>query len=75
MESYSADLIDMMKEQGAVSAPFSNEVALFSAALQWSHRDPFDRILAATAILSGNALISADTIFDTLDDPRLQRVW
>ena len=75
MEPHAPTLADQMAAQGAISAPFTNEVAYFSAALEWDHRDPFDRILAATAIVSGTPLISADSKFDTLDDSRLQRIW
>lgn len=75
MKPHASTLADQVAAQGAISAPFTNEVAYFSAALDWDHRDPFDRILAATAILSGTPLISADSMFDTLHDRRLQRIW
>ena len=75
MEPHAPTLAGQMAAQGAISAPFTNEVAYFSAALDWDHRDPFDRILAATAILTGTPLISADGQFDTLDDSRLLRLW
>ena len=75
MAPYASTLADQIAAQGAISAPFTNEIAYFSAALAWDHRDPFDRILAATAILTGTALISADSGFDTLNDSRLQRIW
>ncbi len=32
--------------------------------LEWSHRDPFDRMLAAQAQLEGLALVTVDTAFD-----------
>jgi len=68
-------LADYMMAQGALSAPFTNDIAYLAAAMAWDHRDPFDRILAATAILSGVALISADAVFDTLEGPRPHRIW
>lgn len=34
------------------------------------HRDPFDRIIAATALVTGSTLLSADTIFDAYGVPR-----
>jgi PIN domain nuclease of toxin-antitoxin system len=40
--------------------------------MNWSHRDPFDRMIAATALSGGDILISADTTFDSLP---LRRVW
>lgn len=75
MKPFAPKLADQIVAQGAISAPFSEDVAYASAALDWQHRDPFDRILAATAMLSGMTLISADVMFDTLEDPRLTRLW
>lgn len=34
------------------------------------HRDPFDRIIAATALTTGSVLLSADTMFDAYGVPR-----
>lgn len=53
MAPHASTLADQMAAQGAISAPFTNEIAYCSAALAWDHRDPFDRILAATAIFTG----------------------
>jgi PIN domain nuclease of toxin-antitoxin system len=39
--------------------------------MKWSHRDPFDRFLAATALRYALPLISADPIFDGL----VARIW
>jgi PIN domain nuclease of toxin-antitoxin system len=36
------------------------------------HKDPFGRIIAATALVSGLTLLSADTIFDAYG---VQRLW
>lgn len=75
MEPYLAGLPDLAAGQGVLTAPFSPEVALQAGRMAWSHRDPFDRIIAATALLSGAVLLSADAMFDTLEDGGLQRVW
>ena len=32
--------------------------------MPWGHRDPFDRLLAATALDGSLPLVSADTVFD-----------
>ncbi len=34
------------------------------------HKDPFDRIIAATVLTTGGVLLSADTIFDDYGVPR-----
>lgn len=36
------------------------------------HKDPFDRIIAATALTQGQTLLSADTIFDSYG---VARIW
>ena len=67
----------LLNEGQTVSAPFTRAVAARAGALDWTHRDPFDRIIAATAIEMGWALISRDTAFDALDGVRgwRGRVW
>lgn len=75
MAPYLGTLTTALQEQGGVTAPFTPDVALDAATLDWSHRDPFDRIIAATAMLQDTVLVSGDTMFDTLPDPRLHRVW
>ncbi|MDE0521810.1 MAG: type II toxin-antitoxin system VapC family toxin [Boseongicola sp.] len=74
-----ADRLDslpgMLAEQGGLSATLTLEAAVYAGALEWTHRDPFDRILAATAVLGGLALVSGDTTFDSFPDPGLNRVW
>jgi PIN domain nuclease of toxin-antitoxin system len=41
-------------------------------ALPFHHRDPFDRMLAAQALVEGLTLVSADSAFDAYGMPR---VW
>lgn len=40
--------------------PISATHAMRAAALAWTHRDPFDRVLAAQAMLEGARLVTAD---------------
>ncbi len=75
MVPHLCSLPDRLAEQGGLTAPLSNEAALLAAGMEWRHGDPFDRSIAATAMLTGATLISADTMFDTLPDPRLRRLW
>lgn len=46
---------------GLVEAPLTHEVALGARRLPWSHKDPADRFLAATAQLFRLTLVTADT--------------
>ncbi len=38
--------------------------AEYAANLEWAHRDPWDRLLFAQAVLENCALVSIDAIFD-----------
>lgn len=51
----------------------SPSIARAAALLDWPHRDPFDRIIAATALEFECPLVSRDPIFD--DVSGLARVW
>jgi PIN domain nuclease of toxin-antitoxin system len=66
-------LLESMEGQGAAPAPLTPDVALRAGLLDWPHRDPFDRLIAATVLVNGWVLISADTAFDTLTG--LRRLW
>ena len=41
--------------------------------MDWAHRDPFDRLIAATALSEGGMLASKDAAFDELEG--LNRIW
>ena len=56
----------LLNEKQTLSAPVTRAVASRAGALDWTHRDPFDRFIAATAIELGCVLISKDTEFETL---------
>jgi PIN domain nuclease of toxin-antitoxin system len=44
--------------------------------LEFHHRDPFDRIIVAQALVEGINLISIDTLFDSyLQGKTVQRLW
>ncbi len=70
--------IDALVTEGqTLAAPFSRAIAARAGALDWRHRDPFDRLIASTAIELGCALVSKDAEFDVLDGTPgwLNRVW
>jgi len=60
------------REDGYALIPLTAAAALEAAMLDWAHRDPFDRLIAAVAAAEGLEIISADSAFDTLG---LSRVW
>ncbi len=43
--------------------PLTLPHALAAGALDWAHRDPFDRMLAAQAVTEGAVLVTADRVF------------
>ena len=66
-------LVEIATEQGNAIAPLDAAICLSAATLDWPHRDPLDRIIAATCLAEGLALVSADAAFDGLGG--LTRVW
>jgi PIN domain nuclease of toxin-antitoxin system len=77
MEEIAKDLSSVLADQGGVLADITGEVSQRAGALDWSHRDPFDRLIAATAIELQVPLISADAAFDPLAGRRdwPGRIW
>lgn len=58
---------------GAERLPITDEHAIVSGALDWPHRDPFDRMLAAQAMVETLVLVTNDVAFANL--PGLRTVW
>ena len=77
MEPFVSRLAAVLGEQGGRIATLAPEICLQAAVMDWAHRDPFDRILAATAISLDMPLISADTAFDGLANFKgwIARLW
>ncbi len=61
-----------LREMNAVQLSISSRHALLSGSLPGSHKDPFDRLLAAQSLLEGLTLVSADPAFDAFG---IQRFW
>lgn len=59
-------LPQLLRAQGGTVAPYTAEMAVLSGGMEWAHRDPFDRMIAATAIELACPLISKDPAFDGL---------
>lgn len=53
--------------------PVTSEIAWFSAQLPQIHRDPFDRILIATAQLHKMTILTKDRVIPTY--PKVKAVW
>lgn len=59
-------LDELISETETLTAPFNRGIAARAALLDWRHRDPFDRFIAATAIELRYPLVSKDAEFDLL---------
>ena len=67
----------LVTETETLSAPFTRAIAARAGMLGWAHRDPFDRLIAASSIELRCALISKDAEFDALEGTRgwPGRIW
>lgn len=66
-------LEDIARLQGAVFAPLPAGLLLRASQLEWDHRDPFDRIIAATALAMDLPLVTADAALAAF--PGLRCIW
>ena len=58
---------DHLQRLGVRSLPVTDRHALVAGRLDWAHRDPFDRMLAAQAMLEGLTLVTRDPAFDGIE--------
>ena len=77
MAAVAGRLSDVLADQGYTGEELTGAIAQMAGLLEWNHRDPFDRMIAATAITMNLPLISADTAFDQLNNRKdwPGRVW
>jgi PIN domain nuclease of toxin-antitoxin system len=57
---------DHLTRLGVRELPMTGHHGLVAGQLRWSHRDPFDRLLAAQSITDGLVLVTSDAVFDAL---------
>ena len=77
MEEMTAQLPSLLRQQGGLIATLTPEICQKAGGMEWAHRDPFDRLLAATSLTMGVPLASADPVFDQLSINKdwIARVW
>ena len=61
-----------LRRNAVENLAITHEHAEYAACLDWDHRNPWDRFLAAQARLEGCALVSADGVFDGIG---VHRYW
>ena len=71
MADHADTLVERVERDGMRTIPLGPRIAHAAAAMDWPHRDPLDRMIAATALAEGLTLLAPDAAFDTLPVPRL----
>ena len=71
MEPYVHQLSALLEQQPGSIAALEPSICVDAGMMDWDHRDPFDRLIAATALYYALPLVSADTVFDG----KVPRVW
>lgn len=66
------DLAGAARADGFATLAITIPHAHNAAVMEWEHRDPWDRLLAAQARLEACALVSVDQAFDTAG---VERIW
>ena len=68
------DLIeDEIVQNGFAFATLNASICLLAGRAGWPHRDPFDRLIAATALVLALPLVTRDPVFSAV--PGLRRIW
>lgn len=64
---------DVLEQQGTIVVPLDAEMAVEAAGDPWPHRDPFDRLIAATARHLGATMVTADRMLASA--PGIRVLW
>ncbi len=71
MAAYLDRLPDLLDSQRALAASLEAADCVSAGLIDWPHRDPFDRLLAASALRRRIPIVSADPVFDGM----IARIW
>ncbi len=71
----SLDLDEKLRSIDFEIIPASGGIMQRAGSFEWLHRDPFDRIIVATAIDRDMAVISKDRTLDTIGWKGWHRLW
>jgi PIN domain nuclease of toxin-antitoxin system len=69
------DLDSRLRGDGFEVVPASAAIMQRAGSFDWMHRDPFDRIIVATALSRGLAVVSKDRTLDSHGEAGWRRVW
>jgi len=65
-EYLAENFFDIINRLHARELPLNMSHTHFAGKLKWAHRDPFDRLLAAQAIVDNLTFLTNDSVFDEL---------
>ncbi len=68
MAPLARELVDIASKDGVYLTLLNLLQAVKAWLLDWTHRDPFDRIIAAVALGENATIVSSDSAFDALGD-------
>lgn len=71
----SVDLDGRLRSDGFEVVPASGAIMERAGRFDWTHRDPFDRIIVATAIERALPVVSKDATLDAVSGGGVQRIW
>ena len=71
MTQYVEQLPALLASQRGIAASLEAADCLMAGTMEWPHRDPFDRFLAASALRRRIPIVSADPVFDQV----VVRIW
>ena len=71
MTRYVERLPALLASQRGVATSLEAADCLMAGTMEWPHRDPFDRFLAASALRRRIPIVSADAVFDQV----VVRIW
>lgn len=75
LDALDEDLRALAAEHGIETLNLNSEICRVAAFRPWEHRDPFDRLIAASAMVYGLPLITADRAFHEPDAPEINLIW
>lgn len=69
------DLDARLRADGFEVVPATGTIMQQAGSLDWPHRDPFDRVIVATALTRGLAVVSQDVTLDSNGAAGWTRIW
>lgn len=69
------DLDKKLRDDGFDILPATGSIMHYAGAMDWTHRDPFDRIIVSTAVDGDLALVSKDKSLDSFPYEGFRRLW